>query len=501
VSAAALFWARFGRAYPDEGFHLACGSLAWDGLVPYRDFLWTQGPLPLYLFGAAAKLIAPTIWAGRAISAFLAAGAGIAAVALARRSAGPRAGLVAAALIATGAFAMAHLSFTKGYSSAALLLTLGVLVIAPLFEHGAAESVGRAAAGGALLGASALARPTTVVFLVALTVCLAAAGRPKGAAAAGLTAAATAVAGFAPFLILAPAGVRYGLLRFHEAGVLANPDPWRDAPYRYLPILIVAAAAAAAGPLARGLAPFRRHAVSLPLTVSIAALLIVQTVVGGRRAEYHCLVYPLAAALAALWLSPEKTEAEAPTKAAGKGRRPASPPPRLVPAAGLAFAVIWGAFFSAPEAAWLVPGSYYPDPPDTLVTAIRTHSASGDPLLCLRPELALLAGRPLLRGTEMGTFALFAPRTTPADPGEPPGLVRTPEWLSLIGARQVTLVALREGDLDNLNLAAAGTRGAPPFEDALLPALQRGYRLVLRTTGDEGGRRRHVWELWERLPR
>ncbi len=45
-----------GRLTLDEGWHLYCAGLAGRGQVPYRDFLYTQSPLSLYLFAPTAGL-------------------------------------------------------------------------------------------------------------------------------------------------------------------------------------------------------------------------------------------------------------------------------------------------------------------------------------------------------------------------------------------------------------------------------------------------------------
>ena len=52
--AVAAFWAAFGRAHEDEAFYVYAGKLAWQGLIPFRDFPFTQMPLAAYAYGPVA---------------------------------------------------------------------------------------------------------------------------------------------------------------------------------------------------------------------------------------------------------------------------------------------------------------------------------------------------------------------------------------------------------------------------------------------------------------
>jgi hypothetical protein len=126
LSSAYVVW---GRLNIDEGWYLYASQLVWRGWLPYRDFAFTQMPALPYLYGLPLLVLGPSLYLGRLIT--MAAGLAqlTAAIALARRYAGPWAGALTAILLGTFTNVVYFDTIVKTYAFVALLFTLTFLAI------------------------------------------------------------------------------------------------------------------------------------------------------------------------------------------------------------------------------------------------------------------------------------------------------------------------------------------------------------------------------------
>ena len=55
------------RTVDGDGYHTASAYFASRGLIPYADFPYGQGPLTLYLWAPAMRLLGPGLWVTRLV--------------------------------------------------------------------------------------------------------------------------------------------------------------------------------------------------------------------------------------------------------------------------------------------------------------------------------------------------------------------------------------------------------------------------------------------------
>ncbi len=89
----------FGPLNADEGWYLYSSQLVFQGLLPYRDFAYTQMPLLPYVYGLPQLLVHSLVLA-RLTSAVLSAGTLVMSIVVARKYAGMWAGALTALLFA-----------------------------------------------------------------------------------------------------------------------------------------------------------------------------------------------------------------------------------------------------------------------------------------------------------------------------------------------------------------------------------------------------------------
>jgi hypothetical protein len=259
LAASTVWW---GVGPHDEGLMLQAARRIGDGQWPYRDFWWNYGPgQPVLLAPFGGSVVA---W--RVIRVLLAAATSLFAYRLARQhGASPWAAGLAFVAVA-GAMAWPA---TPGPNPAALALGLGALVLAPA----------RPLPAGALAGLAAVFRPE---------IGIAAALGLRDARAIGV-AAAVAVLGWLPFLLVAPGDLvdqTVGFLGIQGLQRVPFPldadtlDPNKLLEF-YAPLILVAGA---------GLAAFVRPPLAL-VPLVLAGLLYLL----GRTDEFHLV--PLAAVL------------------------------------------------------------------------------------------------------------------------------------------------------------------------------------------------------------
>jgi SAM-dependent methyltransferase len=301
------FTALRGVDYFDEGLVLQAARRVAMGQVPYRDFLWPYGPAEPYLLGASFKLFGVSLLGWRILRVAVVALTALVVYALARRLAGPRAGLVAW-LVA--ALALAQPANASPFPVALLLGLLAVAV--------ASRSPVRprdAVLAGLLAGFAAAWRLDFGVYAgVACAAALLLAdtpGRVRTTARMAVSALAVTALSYAAFAVLTGPGDLYQDLigrSLREKGYWTLPFPLRyhggllslgdakDALGFYLPLIVVIGLAVAAAALvARTLRERRPPRAWVALGVlALAGLAYLLS----RTDEFH--VTPLLVALAVL---------------------------------------------------------------------------------------------------------------------------------------------------------------------------------------------------------
>ncbi len=126
----------YGPLNQDEGWYLYAAKLLRQGLLPYRDYFFTQGPVMPFVYGTAAPLWEPFgVLGGRVLTLVL----GFAAAAFASLLAG-RSWVVRLTVFALLACNVYHSYFTvipKTYALAALLLAAAFYCLTRLKQHSA----------------------------------------------------------------------------------------------------------------------------------------------------------------------------------------------------------------------------------------------------------------------------------------------------------------------------------------------------------------------------
>ncbi len=225
----------------DEGWYLYAGRLVAEGQMPYRDFASTQGPLMSYVYAMIWPLVAVGgILAGRVFTAGLAvATLGLVMLQARRMTKRSQPLMRRAAVLACGFLGLNlyHVYFTtivKTYALAGLLVMAALIVLDTGWRRmqEAVQAQQRVevawigilgAGGGILLAGAASTRLSAGILLPAWWLTLLVRGwnlrytRPYwfllGGMVIGGTIGLTVLLG--PFLLLAPEGMRFGLLDYH----------------------------------------------------------------------------------------------------------------------------------------------------------------------------------------------------------------------------------------------------------------------------------------------
>jgi hypothetical protein len=296
-----------GVDYFDEGLVLQAARRVAEGQVPYRDFLWPYGPAEPYLLGASFKLFGVSLLWWRLLRVVVVGLTSLVVYVLARRLAGPRAGLVAW-LVAALALAQPANASPFPFALMFALMAVAVATRAPLRPRDAALA-------GVLAGVAAAWRLDFGVYAAiacAAAVLLAdAPGRFRLLGRMAVAAVLVVVISYAAFAVLTGPGDLYQDLigrSLREKGYWTLPFPlawhgglggFEDAKHAlgfYLPLIVVvglavAAAAFLARTLREGRPPRSWSAVGLLALAGLAYLL-------SRTDEFH--VTPLLVALAVL---------------------------------------------------------------------------------------------------------------------------------------------------------------------------------------------------------
>jgi len=114
-----------GGHFNDGGWYLYAAKLACTGHVPYRDFLFPQPPLALYLYGPLQALSGGSLLLGRLTAVVGSLTAMALSVGLAKRLGGWAGAAFVATCFAVNWYTLYHLTIVKTYPLAALFLLGG----------------------------------------------------------------------------------------------------------------------------------------------------------------------------------------------------------------------------------------------------------------------------------------------------------------------------------------------------------------------------------------
>lgn len=405
------FWLLGGRLNEDEGWYLEAARRVYAGLLPYRDFSFTQTPLAPYLYGLPLRLFGGGLWVGRATALLLGLGTLLLTMGAARRLAGPRAAALAGLLLATNAYAVAYLGLVKTYAPAAFLLMAAAWVYtAP------ATARWRPPLALLLAGGAALTRLSMLPVVAVLAVALLLEARDWRGRAGVLGAGLLSLGLLALPALIDPAAYRFNALdyplvnqaRYHlarrdlQGGATLTATLQAIAAVKLPLIGAIVARWGLAGPLLaagalaarRGAAPRDRR--PLVLALALAAGLLVQ-LTGAPYAEYAVPFFPLVAVLAGVTLV-------AAVRVVAPADRTAWRAPCL--------AALLLAGLATVDAERLVPG--VPSPPRQLAAAatlIQTYVPPREPILTFDTYLAVQADRPVPSWLAMSHYSYY--RTLP----------------------------------------------------------------------------------------
>lgn len=489
-----LLNAALGNLNHDEGWYLHAGRLlATEGLMPYRDFAFTQGPLMVAVYALANPLVeALGLAGGRLVSACL----GLLSFVLASRLAGQltidplrrRARLLAFILVGVNVYHSYFNAIPKTYSLAACLLLGGWVLWCAAIRSG--RGFGLAVLAGAVMASAAGVRFSSGISLVPAGLFLLRHHRTlgfrrvMGFAVGGL---ASLFAIYFVFLYACPAQLKFGLLDYHtlrqpggglgwllpKAGFLSR---FAQAYFLLFALGLVALLVSwfsGRGPaMPDGLEKSRRHA------VGAAALLVslVHLSAPFPYDDYQVVIAPLLAVLVAVALAETVIGAPPAAGCGGTGIRMIRG--NQLSAAVLLVSIV-SSFASPLNQDWMIIGRdrvwWRAKPQPDLATlreaAAKVRALAGtdpQPLLTQDLYLAVEAGLSVPRGLEMGPFSWYP--DWPRDRCEKFNLVNTVMLEELLRAPNLPVAALSDW---SLSIACPGVLPAPPEERARLLGLLR----------------------------
>ena len=458
-----------GNVFPDEGWYLYAGRMVADGRVPYRDFAFFQAPLSAYLFGFAGGDL---MW-GRALSLFCGLGAIGFALDLARMRS--RDALVAAALLLVPAtYTLRWFAVARNIAPASMFLVLGVWLAERRVRVGR-HAVGLAAVA---LAVAAGFRLSAAGGLAALVLHEWICGRRREAALGAFAGGGALAAILIPFFVCAPEGFAFGTVGYHlglhpaggwlEQALAKAQGLWRIAEHHHLLVLCVLVS------LVRwtrsGELLVRSPGTCLP-ALAAGFVTALHMVAGRVHPEYHEMVVPLLAVVAALGCTREL----APLR---WWRRPV-----IVRAGVLALGLVQLAGASAHL--WANGVGWSPRLVEQVAAELVQVAPVGEPVLTFVPDFALGADLPLTPGLEMASVSVARPEMGVVEAGRL-HMVTLPMLAEELRARRPGAVvwrAFEDADARRVELYGDAERAA------VEAALRAGYQCVSE---------RHGWTLWRR---
>ncbi len=395
LSVAALhlaFWLVWATHYGDEGWYLYAARMLWAGRLPYRDFVFTQTPLCLFLY-APLQAAFPGVTSGRLTTAGVAFAAIFLPLALASRGAGRKARLVALALLASSSYFVYYMVIVKAYALAAGLLLGAALLLTR------AKSTRAWIVAGVLVGLAALARISAAAALAGLLLYGALARQWRRSLAGALVGGAVFSLPMAFVYYSHASAVLFGLFAYHQLGILAHSltDCLLRAAQRYVTFVLMAAVVLWCGVRSqqrRRWLAWLRHCPAMWMGASVLSAHLISPT---KQPEYQVMLLPLFAVVIGQGWTLALRELRGTPR--GLARR------ALVGVLGLAILAGFPLFHQ--NRFWPARG----EPPWRGVAAGRALArltAPQDPVLTLCPEVALSAQRPLRPGLEPGQFSVHS---------------------------------------------------------------------------------------------
>ena len=418
--AAANVW--FGPLNHDEGWYLLAAQNVARGMRPYRDFLYTQGPVMPSVYGFLSGLWSPAgVLGGRVLTALLGLfAAGLFSAAAAeiagkiRPGAARPAGFFAFVLLALSPDWAYFSSIPKTYALGAFFLGGGFANAVALFcRDGLRNRPAVACCAGACFALAAATRETQGLAAVPVWLALVAAGFRRGGGrrldglwfACGVAAALCMVYA----RVFAEAGGNFVFSQtYHAARASAPAGRWLVLRAAFVCFLaqgypaFVAAAALLAATAGRGPRPAACGPAWLSAAAAFALLTLAHFFVPFPYADYNTPAMPFAAVALAVPLA---------LRVARSGLRPAP-----VAAASLAASALFVAASPWPmkwaggrqDRFW-----FAADPTPALARLreagriAKAANPGGKPMLAQDAYLAVEAGVPVVPGLDMGPFSVF----------------------------------------------------------------------------------------------
>ena len=466
VAACGLAFVRGGHVQSDEGWYLTAARAVFEGRLPYRDFMYTQGPVHPYLYGIGQKVFGAGLAAGRMTSWVLFLAAIALAALTARRRGGGLAALFALALIGSASMTYWVWSLPLTHASAGCFLTLGIFLLTHPSGGGRREVAG--------LVAIAIGAAIRVSLVGALACAVLWIGLRRRSPVAVAWAAAVAILSLAvlmgPFALASPENFRFGLWDYHAMRTRqfsASPLPvpaavwWQGKGvfllevarnYSVLALAGLGAILVAARGGSRPAADAGRSPAMFVGTVVIVTLAI-SMIPHPVHVTYAGILVPPAAAIAASALAAALRESRF---------KAFAPHAAGVALAGLAVA------------AWVFAGRC--DPGE--LARVRQAAAAIDralppgPIHTFQNLITAENGRPLLPGLEMGPFA-FWPFATDAEAARR-HVLNAAGLCARIRSREAVAIVLTLRERGQLTLPCGGERLGEVLlrEYAEVPALR-----------------------------
>lgn len=213
---------RFGDLNQDEGWYLLAAREVGEGMLPYRDFAFTQGPVWPIVYARFVPLVrCRGIAGGRMATMALGLLGAVLAAGVAGRALpgwrGAAAALLAFVLIACNVYQSYFTTIVKTYSLAAVFLASGLLAAGFARSRG---GVSAAFLSGLLLALAAGVRISAGIALPVVGVYLLLGRRAVGDSrwiAFGFGGCAGLLLWALPFMIVAPEGFRFAMIDYHTA--------------------------------------------------------------------------------------------------------------------------------------------------------------------------------------------------------------------------------------------------------------------------------------------
>ncbi len=461
-AAVSLLYLELGQLNADEGWYLYASKLVLSGLLPYRDYAYTQMPLLPYVYGVL-QVVSPGLVMGRLTSVVLSLGTAAMGIVIARRLAGARAGAVTAWFFCAFAYGAYFNSIVKTYALVSFCLTASsFFLLSRLSEE---RRFPLAAAFGLI---AAMVRVTAVFFVAPVLLYALLVARRGATRAAVLLEGLIAAAAAAVFLLPDWPAAQWGLFDSHLrhwAGaqvstqldrILAERLP--DAIQSYGLVLVLFSGATYFLFRSRGLRALLTA--NLPLcvaTLGLALFAAAHLVNGLWDAEYLVPAMTAFLPIVSVVVIRAYDELESASRVLVRGMIVASLV-LLALAESIAHVDVTGRRLPLAEV-------------DTVAASIREYSRPSDPVLALEALASVLAAR---RSTLPGlSLAQFSVQLVDDQTAERLHVVNTGMLVDAVDRQDASVVVLTENDWGLLRTYD------PPSAAALQRALDERYRLVL----------------------